>query len=541
MPRLLKLDTQRRLSACQANLTLAISLLSRPKTITFQQGPADGAVEVGMIGVAADLAVSAALYEVYGQEGIVRKTSGMFLTASEAVDDFRSMLGSTVPRLSTLTEGISDPTKHLLQLKDAVATFKVLSSARAAAVHGGAGTSYEVAFHAGKAVSDFLLLLSLSHKWKPYLHDVPLIPQLPKERTLLAQELAAAALAGDGAALTGIFLVLPELSPSEPEWLTSLERVHVTPKANDISILIKSLQQANVGELHKVGKGHAAIPTIFKDAQNALPIYSAGYKKQFDNPVDTWQASIGIANSALNTGRLDLPTIGAIYNFTAMGMENIGLTADELNGGLAAHSLWPFVAASLDYQGTKGPCFFLIRRLKLGEQGQLLALLKKASKKSVKLKAELPTYEPLFSAVFDGKPVSGKLPLVERLTKAMHKRAAAREKLDSFIQLRALSAATKEARDLFDQVLTALKTSDTLTPFISAVAASTSLSPSEKIPVVRALLMAVTEKEDLRALPGVIANEDLKPNWTETRKTFQEIDFSLFGPQILDVSAQLKL
>lgn len=84
MPRLLKLDTQRRLTACQATLTLAISLLSRPRTVAYEQGQADGAVEVGLIGVAADLAVSACLYEVFGNEGIVRKDSGFFLTASEA-------------------------------------------------------------------------------------------------------------------------------------------------------------------------------------------------------------------------------------------------------------------------------------------------------------------------------------------------------------------------------------------------------------------------------------------------------------------------
>ena len=146
-----------------------MSLLSRPKTVAYEKGSADGAIEIGLIGVAADLAISACLYEVYGNDGIVRKDSGYFLSASQAVDDFRAMLVSTVPRLATLTEGIKDPRAHLSLLKEATAVFKVLSSCRAAAVHGGAGTSYEVAFHAGKSVSDFLLLLSQSVKWRPYL------------------------------------------------------------------------------------------------------------------------------------------------------------------------------------------------------------------------------------------------------------------------------------------------------------------------------------------------------------------------------------
>jgi hypothetical protein len=74
----------------------------------------------------------------------------------------------------------------------------------------------------------------------------------------------------------------------------------------------------------------------------------------------------------------------------------------------------------------------------------------------------------------------------------MAKRAAAREKLDSIIQVRALSAATGEARDLYNQILTMHKTSDTLTPFIAAISLAKCLLASEKIPVLRLFLNAVS-------------------------------------------------
>src|ERR1700733_4598294 len=187
-----------------------------------------------------------------------------------------------------------------------------------------------------KIRADFLVLLSESPKWKPYLKDVPAIPQLPKDRTLIAQELRDAALKGDSAALTGIFLVLPELASTEPDWLASLEKVRVTPRANDISVLVKSLQQANVGDLFKVGRGIKGIATkIDASDPNALPIYTAGFKKSFDNAADSWAAYVGNANAEISKGILGLPPIDTIYSLAATGLDEIGLPEEELAQGLA--------------------------------------------------------------------------------------------------------------------------------------------------------------------------------------------------------------
>ena len=258
MPRLLKNETDRRLRICQDTLTLAFSLLSKPKPLSYEAKETDGAVEMALIGISADLAISACLYEVLGSRGVTRKINGFYLTAGEALDAFRKMLTSKIPRLSSLTYGVQDANAHLSALREKSMGFGVLFTARAAAVHAGAGASFDVAFAVGKSVADFLVLLAESPKWKPYLKDTPSIPKLPKSNTLIAQELKEAALMGDSAALSGIFLVLPELTSKEPEWLASLGRVRVTPKASDISILIKALQHANVGDLAKVGKGSKA-------------------------------------------------------------------------------------------------------------------------------------------------------------------------------------------------------------------------------------------------------------------------------------------
>jgi hypothetical protein len=316
MPRLLKSETARRLRAGQRSLSTAFSLLSTPKSVSHEPDKSDGAIELGLVGIGAELAISACLYEILGPGAIIRKDTGFYITAGEALAKFRSTLSSGIPRLSLLTQGMASAVGHLKALDHACAGFKVLFTSRAAAVHAGQGASHDVVFCVGKDVAHFFELLANSPKWKPYLKDAPAVPALPKERTIIAQELAAAVKGKDksavGAALANIFLVLPDLSEDAPEWLSALERVHVNAKPNDISVLLKSLESATVGDLMKVGKGASGIATkIEQDNPNAVPIYIAGMKK-FENASDSWNAYVGTANAEIDQGVLSLPPIAAV-------------------------------------------------------------------------------------------------------------------------------------------------------------------------------------------------------------------------------------
>jgi hypothetical protein len=470
MPRLLKSETNRRLTVSQETLAFAFSLLAKPKPLSYEYKETDGAVEIGLMGIAADLAISACLYEVLGSSGIKRKKSGFYLAASEALDAFRTMLSSSIPRLSSLTQGVSAPAAHLTALHQASVGFGVLFTARAAAVHAGAGASYDVSYCVGKTVADFLVLLAESPKWKPYLRDVPAIPQLPKDRTLIAQELKDAAMKGDSAALAGIFLVLPELASNEPDWLASLERVRVTPRANDISVLIKSLQHANVGDLFKIGKGSKGIAAKI-DSGNplALPIYPAAFKKSFDNAADSWGAYVGNSNAEIAKGVLGLPPIDTIYSLSATGLDEIGLPDEELSHGLSAHSLWMFIAAALHYGGTKGPCFFLVRRLKTDEDGQLSALLKKAAKKSPKIDKALQDYLPLFTAIYTNQMAPGTSLLVKDLTTRNERRADASEKLPNALANRA-KLWSGSAQSPYERIQTSIKETGTVGGALMSIA-----------------------------------------------------------------------
>ena len=536
MPRLLKNETDRRLCVSQRSLSLAFSMLATPKPIGYVAEESDSAIEMGLIGVAADLAISACLYEVLGTGGIIKKDTGFYLMASEALDRFRETLTSSIPRLSVLTQGVTDTAAHLKKLNNACSGFKVLFTARAVAVHAGEGTSRDVAFCAGKAVADFLVILAESSKWKPYLREVPSIPALPRERKLIAQELAAMLGTADksklGNALSGIFLVLPELTKNEPAWLAALERVRVTPRAHDISVLIKSLQQATVGDLFKVGKGVSAIATTIEpNDPNALPIYVAGMKKTFDTLLDSWSAYVGTANAQLGKGILSLPPIDALYMFAATGIDSIGLPPEELASGLSAHTVWPFIATALNYSGTKGPCFFLARSLSSTGFGQLAALLKKAASRSTKLDKALKGYQPLFVAVGKKQLAPVDSVIANGLAASVLAREEAREGLMKALEGRA-SLATGKSKAAYEALIAEVSKTDALGACISSITTGTIDMGDAKFPALRLLIDAATEREDLSALTGVIGNKTLNSASTPVRKALAEIDYAFFGPRL---------
>jgi len=540
MPRLLKSETARRLLVGQRALSTAFSLLATPKSISHDYDRSDGAIEIGLIGIAAELAISACLCEILGPGAIIRKDTGFYITAGEALSRFREVLASGIPRLSLLTQGIAQP-GHLKALDKACAGFRVLFTARAAAVHAGQGASSEVAFVVGKDVASFLTLLAASPKWKPYLKDAPAVPALPKERTIVAQELATAAKGRDkaavGAALANIFLVLPDLSEDAPEWLSALQHVYVSAKPHDISVLLKPLQNAKVGDLVKVGKGAGGIATkIDPTDPNAIPIYVAGMKKKFENAADSWNAYVGTANAEIDKGVLSLPPIAAVYGFSAMGIDGIGLPAEETNEGLPAHVVWPFIASALNYKGTKGPCFFLARSLRSDAAGQLAALLKKAAAKSLILSNTLKDYQSLLDVTVAKQPAPKDSTIAAGLAESGTTRDRNRQDLEDVLsERRAITSI--QLRRKYDQLIATFTQSDSVGACITTIVEAKIDFEDEKLAVLRVLIAAASDREDIAPLARIIGDSNFRAVSTAARKAIADIDYALYGPQAMKKSA----
>lgn len=535
MPRLLKSETGQRLATSQRALTIAITLLSTPRTVGHEPNATDCAIEIGLIGIAADLAISACLYEILGSTGIKRKDSGFFFTASEALKLFQETLQSKIPRLSVLTQGLSDPVAHLKKIDEACRTFPVIFSARAAAVHAGTGTSIDVGTIAAKNVSDFLLTLTECSKWKPYLKQIPVIPKPIKDKTLIAQELASLLESGDkstaGTALAGLYLVLPELTNAIPDWLDSLQRVQATPRTKDIAVLVKCLQQANVGDIFKVGGGTnaTAVKIVDREANPAaLPIYTERMKKKFDKPLDTWSGYIGNANGELDKGILALPSIDALYRFAALGVDGIGLPTEDLESGLSSHSIWPFVASALGYSGTKGPCFFLLRFLKSGEMGQLIKQLNSAAKLSRILKKELPNYIPLFQALSKGNTPPANSSLAKGLIDATTKREQRRDSIAEKLTARS-KAAPENLKKNYETIISNAQKSHSLGDMMDAVRTKELDMGNDQTSILRFLIDATTDHEDLESIIATLTDPALTSVHTNARKALLEIDYLFYG------------
>ncbi len=328
--------------------------------------------------------------------------------------------------------------------------------------------------------------------------------------------------------------MLPELTKSEPDWLKSLQRVQITPRAQDISVLIKSLQQAKTGDLFKVGKGaNATAAKIVDKSSNpdALPIYIEGMKKKFDKLSDAWSGYVGNANGELDKGILSLPPIESVYRFAAIGIDGIGLPEEETNEGLSSHSLWPFVASALDYGGTKGPCFFLLRSLKSGEIGQLIKQLTNATVHSNKIRKSLAEYEPLFQAVATNKPVIAGSALAKTLSISTVDRDKRRDSLADRLSARAKSA-TGKSKTAHEALLAEVQKADSLGTPLDSLRNGTINMGTDKFPVLRLLIDAANEKEDLPAIGSILADDSLQVVSTNARKAILEINYSFFGPQI---------
>lgn len=100
MPRFLRSDTIRLFEASLESLNLALIGLAVPARREFRSTIARYAPEVGVIEVAAELAMTGCLVQSRGKRAVFR-TSGMYKTGQEILGDFKSLLSSpTRPRFS---------------------------------------------------------------------------------------------------------------------------------------------------------------------------------------------------------------------------------------------------------------------------------------------------------------------------------------------------------------------------------------------------------------------------------------------------------
>lgn len=381
VPMFLKKDAIRLLEASAESLVLAATAAALPRRVPNRDAVVVNAPGIGLTGAAAELAMSACLVQVTGPSALM-KAGSRYKTGREILQDFRRLLDSPVPGSSFITAGIDHADDHRGQLGSQTDGFMLLLSCRAAALHSGCGVSDQVLLAAVHRVHAFLEDLAKSDRIRPYLVGLPMLAPLPRPMSVLVEDLvnavrSAADTADKATALRNAFLVLPEAPAQQPDWIASFDRLAVGPTADDISLLVVTLEHAVPVALRRTSTGAAQVLPVIVAPGNpaALPIAPHHLRRSFTQMVEQWSADIGNANGRLDADRLDLPPHDFVEDLLLLGSPHI----EELVGkdSISAHEAWPFIAASLFRQGTPGPYWFLVRICP--DLGQLLALVRKAA------------------------------------------------------------------------------------------------------------------------------------------------------------------
>ena len=247
MPHLLRFDAVRLLESSQEALHLAVTGLGAQKRVTFRQSAAEFAIEIGLIGTAAELAMASCLVQAKGSQAL-EWPSGQYKTAGAVLKEFRDLVSESTAASAFLTEGVTDPSRHRQSLLSASESFRRLIPIRAAGLHAGRGLIHEAVVVQANVVADFLNLLSSSRRINPYLERIPRCLWYGRDRIVLIEDLVARlgdADPGDRPGLlSSVYLVLPDIPDEEPEWLDAFVRVSIAPRERDVQFLLETLEDA---------------------------------------------------------------------------------------------------------------------------------------------------------------------------------------------------------------------------------------------------------------------------------------------------------
>ncbi|MDD2662808.1 MAG: hypothetical protein PHD19_03510 [Dechloromonas sp.] len=245
--------------------------------------------------------MSAILTHVYGERFLVLNGS-KFKSASDILAETRSLLKAPPPRAAFLTAGIATGPQHLAELLRMTSQFPMLMTERAAGLHAGRGQSRDVAFVAAIRLREFLVKLAESQRIRPYLEGLPVPPETPKEPSVLVDELAAKLEVAEdpverSALVRSLFLVLPDLGASAPEWIDAFQRVSVVPTDDDISLLLTILERSDPVRLQRASaKGKGLHVVVRPDDPSAAPVAPYMLRRSLREIAEQWHADAALAN-----------------------------------------------------------------------------------------------------------------------------------------------------------------------------------------------------------------------------------------------------
>jgi hypothetical protein len=533
LPIYLRKDTIRLIEASLECLQLAVIGLGVPKIQRFRDPASQLSGEIGLIGSAAELLVSACLVQVSGPH-ILLDTGGTFKSATQVIDEFRATLRARPPQTAVLTKGGASPDAQIASLDSMARKFKLLAKMRAGGLHAGRSPSRDVCVSLVNDVANFVGTLSESDRFRPYLEWVPRPIGPTVERAALISELQRriekSTNTAERAALTSeVFLVLPDLPLDAPDWLNAFNRVTVAPRESDVVFLLKTLEQAVPITLRRSKQGGSPIAVVVSpNDPNAIPIAPQYLRTEFTKAPDRFYADVANANGRLNEGLLDLPPESFVKELFTTGLIAPGILA--LGQTLTPHQAWPFICASLVVQGTPGPAWFIVRIT--SDSDQLIALLTRAGEiAKTFVKKRFSDFTPGIVAIRDASKVQKSGVWKDLLTfdeaMELYRSGLARKVRLSEQAKRRLPAV------LETQVFKLGENDEPVGPVLLQIAdAKTSLEQDVRGYWSRILSEAAGQADDVPGLLATLRNAKCGAAHSAARKALRYIDFALHGPTV---------
>lgn len=376
-----KADTVRLLEASVESLFLSLVGLAIPRRNAAIHSSALYAAEIGLIGVAAELAMSACLVECYGL-GYLVLGNGHFKSGGQILDDFRNLIQKDKLIAAPLLKDIPDVSSHLDELLAQTVRFRVLIASRAAGLHAGHGQNHAVATVAAHEVSQFLQSLGKSALLKNHLTSIPQPPNVARERSILLEdllrEIGASDDQGEQASLVrSIFLVLPDIPDNMPDWIDRFDNLTIAPEKTDIAFLLDVLEKAHPVSLTRQSTVGSVLPVrvVQQDNPQAVPVSLSDIRREFTQIKEQWFSHAASSNGHIRDGMLHLPPDEFVVRLFVNGVDSIGIA--EPGASLPAQQTWPFILSSNNVPGTPRPYWFLVR--KTDDLHQLTAFIRKWS------------------------------------------------------------------------------------------------------------------------------------------------------------------
>lgn len=533
MPRLLRKDSIRLLEASVDNLFLANVGLAIPR----KDGQHRRSGEIGLVGAASELAMSALLVEAFGSAALLKSSSGnQYKSGQEILRDCRQLLRSATPNTSFLIQDVPAPTEHRNKLFDSTTKFTLLIAMRAGGLHAGKGHNHDVVCCAIDDVTMFLNTLCLSTRMRPYLSSVPEPTRARESRVALVEDIARQInKTGTNKTVSNLlhsaFMVLPDIPSQEPDWLSALERISVAPKKHDISFLLDILSNALPVVLAKrADTGSYVSVRVEPNNPAALPIAPALLRKSFTQLKDHWHAQVGISNGKLDKGEFDVPKIQDVLDLFVSGLDEAEIS--DHGATLPFVETWPYIAASLNASGTPLPYWFLIRRT--DNLGQLRAHLAKAANSLAAklLKERLSEASEGMKCIEKGSPLLVNSDLRGELLALRKKSELCRTNLLSTVSRN--RGGERDSKFELERDISEIIQSDSPLEDILFKLASNEYALDETALLywTTKIVEASGELEDKGPLVEIYKNPQFKRSRTSVRKALRLIDFWSYGPSI---------